>query len=76
MSLAGKAQAERSNHDDLVTSLALCAFGMTTYLETIPVNFIDDNSKTPSERLLAPVRLRNLKSFGGDVEEDMTWLMK
>ena len=76
VSLAGKPQAEKSKHDDLVTSLALCAFGMTTYLETIPVNFIDGEGKTPSEKLLAPVRLRNLKSFGGDVEEDISWLMK
>jgi hypothetical protein len=76
VSFAGKAQAERSKHDDLVTSLALCAFGMTTYLESIPVNFIDQNGKTPTERLLAPVRLRNLKSYGDDVEEDISWLMK
>ena len=71
----GKAQAERSKHDDLVTSLALCAFGMTTYLEDVPVNFIDGDGKTPSEKLLAPHRLKNLKSYGGDVEEDISWLM-
>ena len=76
VSLAGKPQAERSKHDDLVTSLALCAFGMTTYLESIPVNFIDESGKTPTERLLAPVRLKNIKSFGGDVEEDISWLLK
>jgi len=76
VSLAGKAQAEKSKHDDLVTSLALCAFGMTTYLEGSLVSFIDDHGKTPSEKLLAPSILRNLKSFGGDVEEDITWLMK
>jgi len=76
VSLAGKAQAEKSKHDDLVTSLALCAFGMTTYLEGSPVSFIDDHGKTPTEKLLAPSRLKNLKSFGGDVEEDITWLMK
>ena len=76
VSLTGKAQAERSKHDDLVTSLALCAFGMTTYLETIPVSFIDEHNKTPSEKLLAPLRVKNIKSFGGMVEEDLTWLLK
>jgi hypothetical protein len=76
VSLAGKAQAEKSKHDDLVTSLALCAFGITTYLEDVPVNFIDGDGKTPSEKLLAPHRLKNIKSYGGIVEEDMTWLMK
>ena len=40
------------------------------------VSFIDDHGKTPTEKLLAPSILRNLKSFGEDVEEDITWLMK
>ena len=75
VTFAGRAQAEKSKHDDLVTSLAICAFGMTTYLEDVPVNFIDGDRKTPSERLLAPHRLKSLKSYGGDVEEDITWLM-
>lgn len=76
VSLAGKAQAEKSKHDDLVTSLALCSFWMTTYLETNPVNLISSDKQTASEKLLAPLRLKNLKSYGGDVEEDITWLMK
>ena len=76
MSLAGKAQAEKSKHDDLVTSLALCAFGMTTYLDTIPVNFTDRHGGTPTEKLLAPIRLKNIQSYGGTVEEDISWLLK
>jgi len=73
---SGKAQAEKSKHDDLVTSLAVCAFGMTTYLENIPVNFIDEHGKTPTERLLAPMKVKSVKSWGGMTNEDITWLLK
>jgi len=76
VSYTGRAQAEKSKHDDLVTSLALCSFWMTKYVETLPVSIIGENDKTPTERLLAPLRLKNLQSYGGVTEEDMTWLMK
>ena len=76
VSLAGKPQAERSKHDDLVTSLALCAFGVTTYLENSPVSFIDERGKTPVEKLLAPIKAQSVKTWGGMSKEDMTWLLK
>ena len=76
VSFTGKAQAEKSKHDDLVTSLAICAFGMTTYLENIPVNFIDENAQTPSEKLLAPMRAKSVRSYGGMTKEDIRWLLK
>jgi hypothetical protein len=76
VSLSGKAQAERSKHDDLVTSLAMCSFGLTTYLENNFVSFIDGKTQTPSEKLLAPVRLRNVNSYGGITKEDIKWLLK
>ena len=76
VSLGGKAQAEKSKHDDLVTSLALCAFGMTTYLENIPVNFIDEHTNMPTERLLAPIKVQSVESYGGMTQEDMKWLLK
>ena len=76
VSNTGKVQAEKSKHDDLVTSLALCAFGITTYIENIPVNFIDDHKEKPREKLLAPTRLRNLQSNNGIVQEDIEWLLK
>jgi hypothetical protein len=76
VSHTGKVQAEKSKHDDLVTSLAICSFGMTTYLENIPVNFIEEHGKTPTERLLAPLRVKSVNSYGGVTEEDIRWLMK
>jgi len=76
VSVAGKAQAEKSKHDDLVTSLAMCAFGMTTYLENTPVSFIDEEGKSPTEKLLAPIRIKNVASYGGMAKEDIRWLLK
>ena len=76
VSMGGKAQAEKSKHDDLVSSLALCAFGITTYLEDIPVNFIDQHGKTPHERLLLPLKVNSVQSYGGVTKEEITWLTK
>jgi len=76
VSVAGRAQAEKSKHDDLVTSLAMCAFGMTTYLENTPVSFIDEEGKSPTEKLLAPIRIKNVASYGGMAKEDIRWLLK
>ena len=74
--MGGKPQAEKSKHDDLVTSLAMCSFGMTTYLENTPVSFIDEEGKTPTEKLLAPIRFKNIVSYGGMTKEDIKWLLK
>ena len=76
VSLAGRPQAERSKHDDLVSSLSICAFGMTTYLENNPVSFNEEEGQTPSEKLLAPIRSRKVTSYGGLTEEDIKWLLK
>ena len=73
----GKAEADRGNHDDLVSSLSLAVYGLNTLIED---SLIEHESIPHKEsKPLVPTSTNKAKlhtSFGGITEEDLKWLMK
>ena len=72
----GRVEADTGKHDDLVFALSLGVYGLTSIIDSTPLEY----TKIPHKerKPLAPTVLKKipLQSYGGATEEDIRWLMK
>jgi len=72
----GRYEADVGQHDDLISSLSLAAFGLNNLIETTPLEHTKILHKESKPLGMSLIKKYPIKSFGGMTQEDLRWLMK